>query len=126
MPVEPQVAPPVSADGGTAVTAATWVVEAGLLPLVIGLPLALGLWLVLTKWLGRRSTGGLRGLEAEDRRAQRRFFLLSAVIVLASGLAVLYVPNPHWGSLGDFATALLWGTGTTAGLSVVRRFVPST
>jgi hypothetical protein len=125
LPVEPPVVPPLHGRGTNAVTASAWILQAGLTPVIIGLPLAAGLWFLLKRWLGRRSRGTLDSLEADDRQAQRTFVLVSGILVLASGLAVLYVPNPHWGSLGDFLSALLWGTGTTAGLSFARRLIPS-
>jgi hypothetical protein len=62
--------------------------------------------------------------EAADRRAERAFavqlavVIVTAAVVLASGMALLYVGKP-WGSCWDYAAALAWGFGlqaTTVGL----------
>jgi hypothetical protein len=54
------------------------------------------------------------------------FTLVTLVIVVLSGLAVLYYGEDTWGSTGDEITALVWGSTATAGITLARRLVPGT
>jgi|GEM_PF-4385825 len=59
------------------------------------------------------------------RRDQLRFDALSGVIVVLTGLSVLYFSNPTFGSLGDYAKMLLWGSGVGEGVQLARRLIPA-
>jgi hypothetical protein len=56
---------------------------------------------------------------------QRRFDVLSGLIVVLTGLSLLYFTNPTFGSLGDYAGLLLWGSGVGEGVQFARRILPS-
>lgn len=47
--------------------------------------------------------------------------VVSTVLVLASGLAILYFPNPSFGSWGDYIGALGWGAAVGEGVEIARR-----
>ena len=53
-----------------------------------------------------------------------RFSLASGAIVVLSGMSLLYVGNPTFGSAGDYLTVLLWGTAVSEGLQLARRLWP--
>jgi len=94
-------------------------------PLTLGLALLTALALVLNWVVGRDGqTQDLDALDRHMRRQDRRFAVLSGALVLLSGLSVVYFPNPSFGTMGDYVTALLWATGTAAGLTLARRFAP--
>jgi hypothetical protein len=56
---------------------------------------------------------------------ERRYFLVSALLVIGTGFYTLYLANPTFGSLYDYFNTLLWGTGVTAGFQLARSLFPS-
>jgi hypothetical protein len=47
---------------------------------------------------------------------------VSAVIALASGLVLYYLPNPTFGSLQDYLALFTWGVGVDQGKNLVQTF----
>lgn len=96
-----------------------------------GLILPLGLGLVITAvlwWLAHRVIGAL-GTSATKvgnsiKHADAIVGIVTGVIAVGSGLAILYAPNPGFGTTGDYAQALLWGTAVGEGVQIARRFIP--
>jgi hypothetical protein len=70
----------------------------------------------------RADTDALRN---ELRRTDRRVAVASGLVALATGLSLLYYPNAHFGSTGDYLTALLWAAAIGQGAQVARRFLPT-
>jgi hypothetical protein len=56
------------------------------------------------------------------RDRERRYALLSAGLVLGTGLSLLYFTDSSWGSMGDYLAALVWGTTVGAGLQLAKGF----
>ncbi|WP_394847675.1 hypothetical protein LZC95_09455 [Pendulispora brunnea] len=101
----------------------------GLAPVAV---LSLFLYVGFIAWRNWRRTRdsdpalpGHASLTLELLRDQRMFDRLSALLVVLAGMSVLYFPNPSFGSLGDYATMLLWGTGVGEAVQLARRLVPS-
>jgi len=63
-------------------------------------------------------------IQAELRRLDLTYKLMTAVVVLATGLYTLYLPNATFGSWSDYLSLLLWGTTVSGGFQVARRFLP--
>ena len=49
---------------------------------------------------------------------------LSLLIIIGSGLSLLYVGDTTFGSFGDYLSVALWGSTATAGLALLRRLFP--
>jgi hypothetical protein len=52
------------------------------------------------------------------------FFFGSGLLVIASGMSALYVPNATFGSFGDYLGVFVWGSTVQAGINFVRRLIP--
>ena len=52
------------------------------------------------------------------------FIVISAAVVVGSGMQALYFTNETFGSLSDYLGILLWGSAVQGGISLVRRLVP--
>jgi len=50
--------------------------------------------------------------------------MASGVLVVLSGMSVLYVGNPTFGTAGDYLTVALWGTALGEGVQLARRLWP--
>jgi hypothetical protein len=101
--------------------------------LVLPLLLAGGLgavgWLVLRSWRQRQAPRRLADLDTatidRDVRVENvRFSLASGALVVLSGMSLLYVGNPTFGTPGDYLTVALWGTAVGEGLHLARRLWP--
>jgi hypothetical protein len=66
-----------------------------------------------------------RRLDALMREEDRRFALASGLFVVASGMSLLYFPNPTFGSAGDYLSVALWGTAVGEGVQLARRLLPN-
>jgi hypothetical protein len=58
------------------------------------------------------------------RRNDFWYSVLSAAVVVGSGMSAVWVANATFGSLSDYVGALLWGAGVGEGLKLARRIVP--
>jgi len=67
------------------------------------------------------------GAVADRKRSQleRRLTYVAALASAASGLLVLYAPNPGWGSAQDFLIAALWGAGVHTVANATFQSVPT-
>lgn len=95
-----------------------------LLLLAVG---ALG-WLVV-RWRQRRlrpqpDDPDPRSIESEIRREDLRFSFAAGVLVVLSGMSLLYVGNPTFGSAGDYLAVALWGAAVGEGFQLARRLWP--
>ena len=136
LPIAPVAAPPQAppAIGFEArpISAGQVVWFGGVLPLLLaGLAglVGWGGWLLARSRRGRQRPHGLGDLDtaAIDRQVRTenlRFRLVSGVLVGLSGMSLLYVGNPTFGSPGDYVAVALWGTAVGEGLQLVRRFLP--
>ena len=61
---------------------------------------------------------------ALDRR-DALFAVLSAFLVILSGMSLVYATDPTFGTPGDYLTILLWGTALTEGLTLARSLLPT-
>jgi hypothetical protein len=61
---------------------------------------------------------------ALDRR-DVLFAVLSAFLVILSGMSLIYATDPTFGTTGDYLTILLWGTALTEGLTLARSLLPA-
>ncbi|HVE45671.1 MAG TPA: hypothetical protein VNA57_02830 [Acidimicrobiales bacterium] len=118
----PRPAAPTGDDG----TGTNVVVPGFLVPLALVVAVLGGVLLVLRALRRRRRAEDLdsarldRLLASEDRR----FALASGLFVVATGMSLLYVPNPTFGGPGDYLTVVLWGAGVGEGIQLVRRILP--
>jgi len=87
--------------------------------------------LVVALWLRRGGTvlpaaapTDAAALDRDLRSADLRFGIVSGVLVALSGMSVLYVAHPTFGTPGDYLTVALWGTGVGEGLQLARRLLP--
>jgi hypothetical protein len=87
----------------------------------------------LRRLVARRRSGAAAGgavaprlesLREGWRGAELRFKVLSTLLVLLSGISVLYVGKPGFGTPGDYLAVLLWGTAVGEGVKLARRFLP--
>jgi hypothetical protein len=101
----------------------------GVAPVLLLILMGLGGWLSASRWR-RRTADGLAdlGATAAIARAVRtddlQFAVLSGVLVVAGGIAVLYAGNPAFGSPGDYLGVAVWGTTLSEGLALARRLLP--
>lgn len=58
------------------------------------------------------------------RRSDRLFNIGSFVIIVVSGIALVYLTSQTFGSWKDYATIFLWGLGLDVGIKLVRQFTP--
>jgi hypothetical protein len=49
---------------------------------------------------------------------------VGAALAVTSGMALLYGPNPTFGSALDYVGVVIWGIATAGGLLIARRFLP--
>jgi hypothetical protein len=64
-------------------------------------------------------------IDREYRREDRRFSVLAGLLVVLSGMSLLYAGNPAFGTLGDYLAVALWGAAVGEGLQLARRLWPS-
>lgn len=129
-PVETRPYPrptPVVVEPGEAVVIAG--VVRPLVLLVLLAALARIAWLVLRA--GRRRGASLQELEGRPEELKRRlrahdlrFAVASGLLVVGTGLSVLYVPDRTFGGFGDYLALFLWGATVSEGIQLARRFLP--
>ena len=66
-----------------------------------------------------------KDLEGRLRRLDGVYRIVAGAVVLASGLATLYFPNPTFGSMADLLGVLLWGTTVSGGFQLARQLWPA-
>lgn len=98
-------------------------------PIVLAGALAALAWLV-ARWRRRRTPSRpavliAEAIDADIRREDLRFSLIAGVLVVLSGMSVLYVSNPTFGTAGDYLALGLWGAAFGEGLQLARRLWPS-
>ena len=86
-------------------------------------------WLVI-RWRRKRfrpRPGDLDSstIDREFRREDRRFSALAGIVVVLSGMSLLYAGNPVFGTAGDYLAVALWGAAVGEGLQLARRLWPS-
>ena len=64
-------------------------------------------------------------IDREYRRDDRRFSVLAGLLVVLSGMSLLYAGNPTFGTPGDYLAVALWGAAVGEGLQLARRLWPS-
>jgi len=125
------VPPPTGSDGlrpdAPATGSVVW--YTAVLPLLLTGTAAVVAWRVARSWRRRRGTRRLDELDtaAIDRELRTeglRFAVASGVLVVLSGMSVLYVGNPTFGTAGDYLTVALWGTALGEGVQLARRLWP--
>jgi hypothetical protein len=91
---------------------------------------AVGWWAVRV-WRRRRVGTPLKLGELDTASIDRqlrvegtRFAIVSGVLVVLSGMSVLYAGNPTFGSAGDYLAVALWGTALGEGLHLARQLWP--
>lgn len=60
-------------------------------------------------------------LAAAASRANTFFVVVTAMFVVITGLTIQYFPNQGFGSIGDYATAFVWGLTATGVSQLARR-----
>lgn len=75
-------------------------------------------------------TLSLPGASAEElltkyQESEAWFSLLAGVFTVLGGMAAVYFPSPTFGSLGDYASVVLWGTAFGKGADAVAKFLAS-
>ena len=99
----------------------------GLVVLVaLGVPAAL----IVPRLVRKRDRDRLRGEdEVSLRQALRRrdtaYACLSGLLVILSGMSLVYAADATFGTPGDYLTILLWGTAVTEGLALAKTLLPS-
>ena len=98
-------------------------------PLLIVAAVATLVWLAV-RW--RRTRPGsppdtltADAIDEQVRREDLRFSLIAGVLVVLSGMSLLYVGNPTFGTVGDYLALALWGAAVGEGLQLARRLWPS-
>jgi hypothetical protein len=99
------------------------------LPLLLLGMLGAAAWLVVRSWRSQRAPRTIAELDSvaidrEIRTENLRFSLVSGTLVVLSGMSLLYVGDPTFGSPGDYLTVALWGTAVGEGLHLARRLWP--
>jgi hypothetical protein len=64
-------------------------------------------------------------LDRRVRGADRRFAVVGGTLVVLSGMSVVYVANPTFGSPGDYLAVTLWGAAFGEGLTLAHRLWPT-
>lgn len=98
-------------------------------PLLVAVAVVAVAWLIV-RW--RRARPGTRtevltadAIDQEVRREDVRFSLIAGILVVLSGMSLLYVGNPMFGTAGDYLALALWGAAVGEGLQLARRLWPS-
>jgi hypothetical protein len=88
-------------------------------------------WRVVRAWRRRRAGAPRKlgeldsaSIDRELRVEGTRFAIVSGVLVVLSGMSVLYAGNPTFGSAGDYLAVALWGTALGEGLYLARQLWP--
>jgi hypothetical protein len=63
--------------------------------------------------------------DARRRTVETLLALFAALVAAASGLVLLYFPDPAWGSVEDFFVAALWGAGVHTVANATFQSVPT-
>jgi hypothetical protein len=98
-------------------------------PLALAVSVTTLAWLIV-RWRRARLRPRVADLDPQDidrmvRREDLRFSLAAGALVLLSGMSVLYVSNPTFGTAGDYVAIGLWGAAVGEGLQLARRLWPS-
>jgi hypothetical protein len=64
-------------------------------------------------------------IDREYRQEDRRFSVLAGLLVVLSGMSLLYAGDPTFGTVGDYLAVALWGAAVGEGLQLARRLWPS-
>jgi hypothetical protein len=100
-----------------------------LAPLLIAAAVAALVWLAVRRQRARPSvridTLTTDAIDEQVRREDLRFSLIAGILVVLSGMSLLYVGNPTFGTAGDYLALALWGAAVGEGLQLARRFWPS-
>ncbi|HEY7273029.1 MAG TPA: hypothetical protein VH502_09870 [Actinoplanes sp.] len=101
------------------------------LPVVFAAALFAVGWWAVRAWRRRRVGAPLKlgeldtaSIDRELRVEGTRFAILSGLLVVLSGMSVLYAGNPTFGSAGDYLAVALWGTALGEGLHLARQLWP--
>lgn len=62
-------------------------------------------------------------LLARYQDTEKWFSILAGVFTVLGGMAAVYFPSPTFGSLGDYASVILWGTAFGKGADAVAKFL---
>jgi hypothetical protein len=88
-------------------------------------------WWAVRAWRRRRVGTPQRLGELDTAAIDRqlrvegtRFAIVSGVLVVLSGMSVLYAGNATFGSAGDYLAVALWGTALGEGLYLARQLWP--
>jgi hypothetical protein len=101
-----------------------------LVGLVLLAAVAIPVVLVTRRLVRRRDRGRLHGEdEVSLRQALRRrdaaYAVLSGLLVILSGMSLVYAADATFGTAGDYLTILLWGTAVSEGLALAKSLLPS-
>jgi hypothetical protein len=101
------------------------------LPVLLAAVLGAVAWWTVRARRRRRAHAPLRlgeldtaSIDRELRVEGQRFAVVSGVLVVLSGMSVLYAGNPTFGSPGDYLAVALWGTALGEGLQLARQLWP--
>jgi hypothetical protein len=99
-----------------------------LVPLLLAAAVLSIAWLLI-RWRRRRLRTrpddlDASAIESEVRKEDLRFSVLAGILVVLSGMSVLYVGNPTFGSPGDYLAIVLWGGAVGEGFQLARRVLP--
>lgn len=64
-----------------------------------------------------------QSLLAQHQQQERLYSYLAAGLTILGGMAAVYFPSPAFGSSGDYATALLWGSAVGKGADIVAKYL---
>lgn len=122
----PSPAPPAAIPDANEDDDGSVVVWGFVVPMAVTLALVGAALLVVRRLRRRPRTDDLDSARLDRLLAldDARFALASAVFVVATGMSLLYVPNPTFGSPGDYLTVALWGAGVGEGIQLARRILP--
>lgn len=103
-----------------------WAVVLPLLLAALAYQLLSGPLRALGRKLVRSRTRGqdITALDAAVRNEERTFTYVSGLIVVLTGMSLLYFTDETFGSLGDYVKVLLWGSAVGEGVQLARRIVP--
>ncbi|HEX6336093.1 MAG TPA: hypothetical protein VFZ85_04000 [Jiangellaceae bacterium] len=102
----------------------------GVITPVLVLAAGAALWWLVSRWWRRRLQPHADELDPskidhEYRREERRYSILAGILVVLSGMSLLYVGNPEFGTAGDYLAVALWGAAVGEGVQLARRLWPS-
>lgn len=94
--------------------------------LVLGVPAVL----IVQRLVRKRDRERLRGEDEVSLRQALRwrdtaYACLSGLLVILSGMSLVYAADATFGTPGDYLTILLWGTAVTEGLVLAKSLLPS-